>query len=191
MDSLSKETIELLNNKNHAAFETMFRLYHPRLVYFSKEYVSYEDAKGLVQESFIIFWENPLTFTHEAQIRSYLYTLVKNKCLMRLRHEKVKKEFVAKSEAEHLQNQIYQSALEQLDTSEVTFNEMESIIQKTIESLPPRCREIYLLSRHECKKNQEIATDLNISLKAVEAQITNALRVFRVALRDYLPFFIY
>lgn len=190
MDSLSNEAIQLLNTKNESEFETLFRLYYPRLVYFSNQYVPYEVAKGLVQESFMIFWENTLSFSSELQIRSYLYTIVKNKCLMRLRHEKVKKEFFERSQAASLQSELYQSALEQLDTSEVTFKELESIIQQTIDSLSPRCREIFLLSRYEGKKNHEIASDLNISLKAVEAQITIALKVFRVTLKDYLPYLI-
>ena len=188
MKSLSKETIELLNTKDDAAFEIMFKLYYPRLVYFAKEYVSYEVAKGLVQEVFITFLENSPVFSHEAQLRSYLYTLVKNNCLMRLRHEKVKNRFIQQSEAANQQNHIYQSALEQLNTSEVTFKEMESIIKNTLDTLPPRCREVFVLSRYEGKRNREIADHLDISIKAVEAQITNALKMFRVSLKDFLPF---
>ena len=188
MDNITNETIELLNTKNESAFEIVFKFYYPRLVYFANEYISYEVAKGVVQEAFISFLENDLVFFHEAQIRSYLYTMVKNSCLMKLRHESVKKRYILKSEATKMQNEIYQSALEQLDTSEVIFREMESIIHQTINSLPPRCREIFILSRHEGKKNKEIAADLNISVKSVEAQITNALKIFRVTLKDFLPF---
>lgn len=188
MDSITNETIKLLNTKNESAFEVVFKFYYPRLVYFANEYIAYEVAKGVVQEAFISFLENDLVFFHEAQLRSYLYTMVKNSCLMKLRHESVKKRYILKSEAARMQNQIYQSALEQLDTSEVTFKEMESIIQHTINSLPPRCREIFIQSRYKGKKNKEIAADLNISIKSVEAQITNALKIFRVALKDFLPF---
>ena len=187
MNSISEETIELLKTGDNSAFDIMFKFYYPRLVYFAKEYVYYEVAKGLVQEAFITFLENSPVFSHEAQLRSYLYTLVKNNCLMRLRHEKVKQKYIEKSEAANLQNQIYQSALEQLDTSEVTFKEMESIVLQTINSFPPRCREVFVLSRHDGKKNKEIASCLNISIKAVEAHITNALKILRVALIDFLP----
>ena len=188
MSSLSQDIIELLNKKNESAFEVMFSLYYPRLVYFAREYVPYEVARGVVQESFITYLDKNPTLGNEYQLRSYLYTLVKNNCLMHLRHQKVKDRFINKSNELGMQSQIYQSALEQLNTTEVTFKEMELIINKTLESLPPRCREIFILSRYEGKKNREVATDLNISVKAVEAQITNALKVFRVALKDYLPF---
>ena len=188
MKSLSKETIELLNRKNESAFEAVFKFYYPRLIFFANEYISLEDAKGVVQEAFISLFESPAVYSLEAQLRSYLYTMVKNGCLMILRHENVKKRYAVKFKAENIQNQIYQSALEQLNTSETTFKEMETIIQHTISSLSPRCREVFILSRYEVKKNREIADSLNISIKSVEAQITNALKIFRVALKDFLPF---
>ena len=191
MTLLSAEIIKLLNNKDEASFKVMFQLYYPRLVYFAKEYVHYEDAREIVQDAFVTFLEKSPTFSNDFQVRSYLYTLVKNNCLIHLRHQKVKNNFVNKTNEDHVQNQVYQFALEQLDTSEFTFKEIEQIIKDTIESLPPRCREIFILSRINNKKNREIADDLNISIKSVEAQITNALKIFRVALKDFLPFIIF
>lgn len=188
MKSLPIETIQLLNNQDDLGFEKTFHFFYPRLVYFANEYVSYDIAKNLVQDAFVTFLEKRPTFTHEAQLRSYLYTLVKNNCLMQLRHRKIKSKYIDKTVAANLQNQIHQSALEQLDTSEVTFREMETIIEKTLSLLSPRCRKVFVMSRYEGKKNREIAVSLNISLKAVEAQITSALKIFRVSLQDYLPF---
>jgi len=190
MDSLTNELIELLNKKQEAAFEVVFSLYYPRLVYFAKEYVPHEDAKGLVQEAFISFWEKNPTVMSESQLQSYLYTSVKNNCLIRLRHEKVKKRFDDDAVLK-MQNQVYFSALEQLDTSVIAFHEIETIIEKTMAGLPPRCRDIFILSHFEGKKNREVAEEFNISVKAVEAQITKALKVFRVALKDFLPLVTY
>ena len=190
MDSLTNELIQLLNKKQEAAFEVVFSLYYPRLVYFAKEYVPHEDAKGLVQEAFISFWKKNPTIMSEAQLQSYLYTSVKNNCLMHLRHEKVKKRFEENTKVK-MQNQVYFSALEQLDTSVISFQEIETIIEKTLADLPARCRDVFILSRFEGKKNQEVADDLNISVKAVEAQITKALKVLRVDLKDFLPLVAY
>jgi RNA polymerase sigma-70 factor (ECF subfamily) len=186
MNSLSNEIIALLNQKQEAAFEVVFRLYYPRLVWFAQNYVLFEDAKGLVQEAFIVFWEKNPGVSNESQLQSYLYTTVKNNCLMSLRHNKVVKNFVEKAEIK-IQKQLSAAALEQLDTSEMAFREMETIIEKTIAGLSPRCREVFVLSRMEGKKNQEIAEELNISVKAVEAQMTKALGIFKMALKDFLP----
>jgi RNA polymerase sigma-70 factor (ECF subfamily) len=190
MNSLSKEVIVLLNQKQEAAFEVVFSLYYPRLVYFAKEYVPYEDAKNLVQDAFVGMWNNKPEFLSEAQLQSFLYTSVKNNCLMFLRHEKVQKHY-SKNVIKQKQDQVYISALGEIDTSVFTFQEIESIIEQTLSKLPPRCREVFILSRMEGKKNVEVAEELDISVKSVEAQMTKALKVFRVALKDFLPLVAY
>ncbi|MCL3779386.1 RNA polymerase sigma-70 factor [Prolixibacteraceae bacterium JC049] len=190
MDALTNELIELLNQKNKAAFEVVFGAYYPRLVYFAAEYVSHEEAKGLVQDAFVAFWEKNPALQNNSQLQSYLYTSVKNNCLMRLRREQSQKKYI--NEAEYrMQNQLYVSALTEMDTSALTFQEIELIIQKTMEELPPRCREVFVESRFNGKKNHEVAKALNISEKAVEAQITKALKTFRITLKDYLPLVAY
>ncbi|MFV0593363.1 MAG: RNA polymerase sigma-70 factor [Draconibacterium sp.] len=186
MGSISSDILKLLNNKQDAAFEVVFNLYYPRLVYFAREYVREADAKNLVQDAFVSMWERKPQFMSEAQLQSYLYTNVKNSCLMLLRHEKVKKKFATNLVLKK-QNQLYERALKQVDTSELAIQEMEKIIARTLSELPDRCREIFILSRMEGKKNQEVADQLSISVKAVEAQITKALKIFRVALKEYLP----
>ncbi len=186
MKVLSDEIIALLSQKNKAAYEVVFHMYYPRLVYFAREYISLEEAKNMVQDAFLILWSNHQQFTNEAQLQGFLYTCVKNNCLMRLRHEEVKRNY-CENEKIRKQKQIHQLALEQLDTSTAVFQEIEKIIEETLLDLPPRCREIFILSRIEGKKNKEIADSLDLSVKAVEAQITVALKKFRIALKDFLP----
>jgi RNA polymerase sigma-70 factor (ECF subfamily) len=191
MKVLSDDIIALLNNKNEAAFDVAFTIYYPRLVAFAKEYVSEDDALNLVQDAFITLLDKALTFLNENQLQSYLYTNVRNNCLMFLRHEKVKKKYSDHKIATDTQFNLNVEALERLDTSPIAFMEIEQIINDTLEKLPPRCREIFILSRMEGKKNTEVASMFNISEKAVEAQITKALKVFKIALKDYLALLIF
>ncbi len=186
MKALTNEILQLLNKHQEAAFEVVFKLYYPRLVYFAKEFVPDSEAKNLVQDAFISMWDKKPQFINESQLQSYLYTNVKNNCLMYLRHEKVKKKYRSEAVLQK-QNQIYTEALSGLDTSTVTFQEIETIIEKTLLELPERCREVFILSRMEGKKNKEVAEVLDISVKAVEAQITKALKTLRISLKDYLP----
>jgi RNA polymerase sigma-70 factor (ECF subfamily) len=190
MNSLSNEIIEQLNKKQMSAFEAMFKLYYPRLVYFAKEYVSYEDARNLVQDAFASFWEMNPVFLNEFQLQSYLYTVVKNNCLMNLRRNKLAENYVDSYELK-MQNQVYSLALEQMDTSVLAFNEMEAIIERTLNELPVRCREIFIKSRIEGKTNKQVAEELSISVKAVEAQLTKAKKIFKIALKDFLPILAY
>lgn len=190
MKVLSNNIVTLLNKKNEAAFDVAFSVFYPRLVAFAKEYVPEDDALNLVQDAFITLLDKAPAFLNENQLQSYLYTSVKNNCLMFLRHEKVKKKYSDHRIALESQFSLNIEALERLNTSPITFMEIEQIINDTLEKLPPRCREIFVLSRFDGKKNTEIAGAFDISEKAVEAQITKALRVFKVALKDYLALLI-
>jgi RNA polymerase sigma-70 factor (ECF subfamily) len=82
-------------------------------------------------------------------------------------------------------------ALNSLDTSPMIFEEIEKIIQKTLDRLPPQCRRAFEMSRFEEKKYSEIAKEMQIAQKTVETHISNALKIFRVALKDYLPLVVF
>lgn len=188
MKVLSTDIISLLNKKNDAAFDVVFTAYYPRLVSFAKQYVHEDDALNFVQDAFVTLLDKSPVFLNENQLQSYLYTNVKNNCLMFLRHEKVKRKHSNQIAAQFYLNA---EALERLDTSPVAFSEIEKIINDTMEKLPPRCREIFIRSRIEGKKNAEVADMLSITEKAVEAQITKALKVLKIALRDYLAVLVF
>ena len=187
MTAITIDILNQLNNQKEAAYKVVFDAYYPRLVHFAYEYVPYADAKSLVQDAFVTLWNKKPEFISEAQMQSYLYTNVKNNCLMFLRHEKVKQNYTEKQ----LQNDVYSEALDCLDTTTITFQEIEVIIEQTLNELPPRCKEVFELSRIRGCTNLEIAKELEISVKSVEAQITKALKIFRVALKDYLPMIVY
>ena len=114
---------------------------------------------------------------------SYLFTLVKNKCLDFLRHKTVTNEFAREYKAK-------QAALEQLNYTISSDEDIERIVTVAINSLPERCKEIFIKSRIEGKKHKEIAEELNISTNTVENQITIALKRLRIELKDYLPLFV-
>tara|TARA_R110002050_G_scaffold192150_1_gene327110 strand:+ start:25892 stop:26365 length:474 start_codon:yes stop_codon:yes gene_type:complete len=153
--------------------------------------VQEDDALNFVQDAFITVLDKSPVFLNENQLQSYLYTNVKNNCLMFLRHEKVKRKYSNHKISAEFRSSLNAEALERLDTSPIAFREIEQIINDTLEKLPPRCREIFIQSRMEGKKNVEVAGMFNISEKAVEAQITKALKVFKIALKDYLAVLIF
>ena len=69
--------------------------------------------------------------------------------------------------------------------------DIERVLMEAINKLPERCREIFLKSRIEGKKNREIAEELNISASTVENQMTIALKKLRLELKDYLPLLLF
>jgi RNA polymerase sigma-70 factor (ECF subfamily) len=76
-------------------------------------------------------------------------------------------------------------ALPEMTPDEVLqFDELTQKIEATIAELPPQCRNVFLMSRFETKKNKDIAQNLGISIKAVEAHVSKALHMLRIALKE-------
>ena len=83
------------------------------------------------------------------------------------------------------------ASLELFDQSLLSEQDIEKIISEVINSLPEKCREIFIKSKIEGKKQKDIATELNISLKTVENQMNIAYRKLKSELKDYLPLLLF
>ena len=70
-------------------------------------------------------------------------------------------------------------------------NELENKLNEVLSNLPDRCQQVFTMSRFENKRNKEIAAELDISIKAVEKQITKALATIRTEMKDYLPLLLF
>ncbi len=184
----NKHLIERLQNDDESAFEIIYKKFVPRLYYFVYEYISHKDiAENVVQETLMVLWNKRNELIPNTNLDAYLYTVAKNNCLYKLRDSRYQEKFFSPSGVDILELKANYSALEILDTSQLIMEEIELIISKTLEQLSPQCRSVFQMSRFEEKKNREIAEELNISVKAVEGHISKALKVFRIALKDYLP----
>ena len=113
---------------------------------------------------------------------------MKNHCLKFLRH-RVVEEAYSNYVREEWSFKLY--ALESFDYSYQSEKELRAIIRRALDTLPERCREIFIKSRIEGLKYKEISEALGISVNTVENQMAIALRKLRVALKDYLPLFLF
>lgn len=183
-----QELIEKLTQGDQFSFGLVFHLYYSRLYHFAFHYLNDEEAsKDIVQDVFFSVWEEKEKLTGVKNLSSWLYTMTKNLCLKKIDHLKVQQKHSDELKYRYLN--VVQLSLHELDTSPVIFNEISRIIDQTLGKLPPQGRQIFELSRFGNKRNAEIATELNISVKTVEAHITRALKDLRKALKNYLPLF--
>ncbi len=186
--SIGKDILNSLKNGDAKAFEEVFKCWYEPLVHFTNEYISdFESARNIVQNIFMRLWEKRELIDPESNIRSYIYMAARNASLSYLRHLKLETNFFENSKRNTESLQLNYEALDCLNFEKIDFQNLERIINETIESLPPRCREVFVLSRNENLKNKEIALRLDISVKAVEANITRALIELRENTKDYLP----
>lgn len=169
---------QIVNLKDEKTFEFIFRTYYAQLAAFAAGYVRDRDeAEEIVQETFSKIWSRHETLEIRTTIKSYFFGAVRNACLNYLKHQAIEQKYVDRQ-------------MHQLQPQSVDFLELDELtekIQKGMDRLPPKCREIFELSRHEGLKYQEIADHLGLSIKTVENQMGNALRILRDELGEYLP----
>ena len=174
-------------NGDELAFEKIFKSNHNQIVGFCNQFITdWDKAKNLAQEAFINLWLNREKIETLNGIKAFLYTYAKSSCLNYIRHRKI----ISKYEDLHLQSkedQLNREVLESFDFNSLEFIELEELIMRSISELPDQCRRVFMMSRFEGKKNKEIADDLNISVKSVEANITRALKTLKSDLAEYLP----
>lgn len=172
-DTHMEEVMGAISKDDKVAFEKLFRDWYVRLCLYAEAIVRDRDmAEDLVQNMFCLLWEKRNVVHVRESVKSYLYRSVYNAALNALKHEKVKLaffEFLQKQEAKNEENNEYF-----LDGEEQNFITKE--IDRAIDNLPGQCREIFILSRFAGKKNQEIAENLNISVRTVETQLYRAMK---------------
>jgi RNA polymerase sigma-70 factor, ECF subfamily len=182
------DLVQNLKDGDNNTFNVLYRKYYPRVFDFANSYLRDTfTAANIVQDAFMALWENRDRLTSDTNVPSYLLTIVKNKSLNHLNKVKTKIK-VEENILNHYSRELELrcATLNACNPEQMFQSDVEAIIQRTIESLPERCRKTILLSRFEGLSNKEIAEKLNISLKGVEFHITRALKILRENLEDYL-----
>ena len=186
------EQIEYTSIDDHN-FEEIYLKYFPRLLRFAQEYVIVkEEAEHIIQDVFLVLWERRDDLKIHISLASYLFILIKNRCIDHLRrkkHAETGKKQMQEAFTNEQQMKLY--SLEALDPALISDSDIEQIINRAIDSLPPKCREIFILNKIDGKKYREIAEKLNISVSTVENQMSIALRKLREQLKDYAPVFFF
>ncbi|MDD4190970.1 MAG: RNA polymerase sigma-70 factor [Mangrovibacterium sp.] len=183
-----KQLLGLLLNGDEASFKVLYDYFYPKLFYFVSEYLPHQDlAEDIVHDTFLALWKNRLNLKPGTNLNAWLYTVAKNNSLKKIRDEKYRKAVFQSVQWSDDELELNAGALSKLDTSDLSFSEIQRIIQTTLDQLSPQCRLVFELSRFGSKMNKEIADELSISVKTVEGHMTKAVKAFRLALKDYLP----
>ncbi|MDH6304811.1 RNA polymerase sigma-70 factor (ECF subfamily) [Parabacteroides sp. PF5-5] len=173
---------------NNTTFREMYLSYFPKLVHFSKAHIlSQIDAENIVQDVFVYLWENKEVLNSVKNLNAFLFTMVKNRCIDYLRSKTQasgRKYSITDVQEKEFELKLY--ALQRFDENSFSHEEIESIISNALETLPPRCREIFILSRMEGLKHKDIAQRLNISTNTIEGHISTALKKLREVLKEYI-----
>jgi RNA polymerase sigma-70 factor (ECF subfamily) len=175
-----KYLIARLKDGDQTAFELLFHFYYPGLVIYSTQFTTDRtEAEEIVQDFFVRFWQRHQQISLTDSLKSYLFSSVKNGSLNYLKHKKVEEKYIRQMTELSNHHLVY-------DPDLYLSSELQEKVKNAIDLLPERCREIFIMSRIRGLKNEEIADDLHISKRTVETQISKALKVLRVELKDYV-----
>ena len=167
-------------------FSEMYLTYYPKLVRFAKEFVMLEeDAENITQDVFADLWERRDSMSEIENVNAYLFRLVKNRSLDYLKRKISEQKYVESTQTSfEIELSLKLQSLDRFDACYfLEGNDTEILIRAAINSLPKRCRDIFLMSRLEGLKYKEISERLGISTKTVECQMGIALKKIRMKLR--------
>ncbi len=135
-------------------------------------------AEDLVQNVFLKIWEKRDSLQINTSLKNYLFKSCHNEFLMHLRKQKkeydtldvIKMEVLLEMNSEEAENELEQKWVD---------------LEKSIDKLPKKCKEVFKLSRFDQKKHKEIASILGISTKTVEVHISKALRFLKTNISSF------
>lgn len=168
-----KQLIAGLIEGNDFAYHYLYTHYYKELCLFALRFLNnIDEAEEVVQELIFNLWKTRNLLTKVLKLKPYLLQSVKNRCFNYLKQQKMRNTH---------EGVIYLKLkeIELEDQNEYLYSELEKEVIKAMDSLPEQCQKVFKLSRIENLKNSEIAEKLDITVKAVEANITRALKILR------------
>ena len=169
------------NTQQHiATFDGLFRYNYRPLCLYAMHYLQDADlSEDIVQESYAALWEKLQEGADVFNRKSYLYMMVRNRCLDHLRKKGIP--------TESLKPYDTYGIIDDDDAQERSHTEAR--LWTAIDSLPEKCREVFILSKRYGLKYEEIAEELGLSVNTVRNQISKALKVLKEGVHKLYMFF--
>lgn len=147
-----------------------FRCYYRPLCLYAMHYLhDMYLVEDLVQDCFVELWERMNDEKTVSSVKAYLYMMVRNRCLDTLKKDNQIDCNVSPSDLAGI--------IQDEEAEERSL--IEARLWTAIDSLPKKCREVFLLSKRDGLKYKEIADKLNISTKTVENQVAKAMKLLK------------
>jgi len=156
------DLLQQISQGNEKSFTEAFDRYYTGLCFYATKFIhDADESRSLVQQVFVDLWMKRDKLVIQQSLKAYLFTSVRNYALDYLKHKVVEAKYLLEVQTE----------TETIDRSLIEEAELNSRINSAIESLPEKCREIFVLCRFEELRYSEIAQRLGISIKTVEMQM--------------------
>lgn len=171
-----RELLDCLKSGDRAAFAEIYERYWKTMYFHALKMLGDEDdAKDLVQELFASVWTRAASIPFSNNLSGYLYITARNKIINLIQQRKVRRDYLSGLAA--FAEEASNGTIEQIDEKELLL-----IVEKEIQALPHKMRQVFELSRKQYLSHKEIADELDISDKTVKKQIGYAIRMIKLKL---------
>lgn len=177
------QLLALVKEDDHIAYTEIYSRYFGVLYAFVQGRLKDQDeSKDLIQDLFISLWDKRKVLELSGALESYLYRAVRNKMVNITVRKDIEKRYM-----DSLYDFIDQDQVR--SDYRVREKQFAELIEKEIDALPPKMREIFLLSRIANLNYEEISKETNLSKLTVKSHIQHALKILRKNLKLIFIFF--
>lgn len=153
-------------------YKATFEEYYNPLCNFAFKIIKRKDlAEDIVQEVFVQMWQKREQINLTSSIRNYLFQSTRNRAIEIIRRKKL--------ETDYVKHELHQADTSYEINEEANNHMLKEQLLRSIRQLPPKCQEIFVLSKMNGLTYREIAEELNLSVKTVENQIGRGLKLLR------------
>lgn len=180
-----QELLHLLSQGDHQAFEEIYhRYWSPLYGYVYNRFRSRLICQELIQEVFLTLWSKRENAGSIASLSAYLFTGAKYRLLNEMKADRIRKNFAASFTA------FRSEEISRVTEEMVAVSDLQEAMDTRISQLPPKCQQIFRLSRHQHQSVADISNALGLSPKTVENQLTKALRILRLGLGEFFLYWL-
>ena len=194
-ENAERISLELIAG-DEQAFDTVYKQYYRGLCAFASQYVTVPESEEIVQDVMMWLWENRKSLVADMSLKSLLFTIVRNKCLNTISHIQVKQQ---------VHERLYAKFQEQFENPDFYIGELMALASKAIRELPDEYRKAFEairelpdeyrkafeMNRFEEMTYNEIAEWTGVSPKTIAYRISQALKILRTELKDYIPLLVW
>ena len=187
MDKTESLIIEQLKKGEERAYKYLYDHHYQILCHIAEQYVKDSFlAETIVGDIIFHLWEIRQSLTITSSIRSYLVQSVRNRCIDYLNSQYNRKEIPISTTGMQDFPVLNYIKNDEYPLGRLLEQEMEEVIMKAIDRLPEECKQVFLQSRFDGKKYEEIAKSMGISINTVKYHVKHALSLLREDLSKYL-----
>lgn len=175
-----RELFGLLTLDDRKAFAEIYHRYKgPLYIHAFNKLRDKEEVRDIVQQLFSVLWIKRGDIVLNSTLSGYLYTAIRNRVFKVIAHKNVESHYI--SSIRH-----FIASSEAITDHRIRENQLRQLIDREIELLPSKMKEVFLLSRKMHLSHKEISEQLGISEQTVAKQVTNALKILRTKLSLFL-----